>query len=173
MTEGLARQLSVILPALGIAVSVQIQAVHGQVKAKRQEAAKAIKAAKCTGKKFADDSPESEIIRQNHNDRIIWGVVGTVAYLYAGVVVFGEVTCLRWLGNDLAWASEGTAIFLISLAIVGLFAVLLIPAARLLESVWRGHMRANRDTRAYDALEPHSEPAESQSPETSTELQQR
>ncbi|MGW5848612.1 hypothetical protein ACWFQ8_11770 [Streptomyces sp. NPDC055254] len=135
MTEGLTRQLAVVLPALGIAVSVQIQVVHRQIKPKREDVATAIKTAKRSGSQFPEDSIEAKLIRQNDFDRIAWGIAGVAAYFYAGVVVLGELSCLRWLANDQVGDSEGTVTFLVSLGIVGLSVVLLIPALRLIESV--------------------------------------
>jgi hypothetical protein len=131
MTDGIARQCVVILPAIGIALTVQIRSIQRDLKVRVDEIVKLGQSAESEDVKYARYSPEGILICNTAAAFRWWSIAGLLVYVYAGLVVIAEASCLFWLaGVNVKGYGGGGAEFLVALTLIGLVGVFFIPAAR-------------------------------------------
>ncbi|MFI7360054.1 hypothetical protein ACIBTP_39815 [Streptomyces avidinii] len=131
MTDGLVRQCAVILPAIGIALTVQIRGIQRDLKARVDEVVRVKQLAEETDVKYGRYSAEGILISNTASAFRWWSIAGVLVYVYAALVVIGEASCLFWLAgaNMKRFGSDGAEV-LVGLTLAGLVGVLLIPAIR-------------------------------------------
>ncbi|MFF6808823.1 hypothetical protein ACFZAG_02845 [Streptomyces sp. NPDC012403] len=131
LTDGLARQCAVILPAIGIALTVQIRGIQRDLKSRVDKVVELNDVAFTNGVKYARYSPEGILIDNTVTAFRWWDIIGSLVNIYAVLVLISEGFILSWLaGVKMNSFFGGGAEFLVVVTLIGLVAVFLIPAAR-------------------------------------------
>ncbi|GAA1186356.1 hypothetical protein F4556_003315 [Kitasatospora gansuensis] len=143
MTPDLAKQCAVIIPALSIAIAVQINAAHAELQRKDKKAHALRQKARLENLKYESGSVEAETIRESHQHFQPWVVAGIFAYFYAGAAGHAVMLCLRFLANS-PGPDPGSwnAAYLVTIVGVGFVGALAIPFVKFIEiTVYRHESR--------------------------------
>lgn len=151
ISTDLAKQCSVIIPALSLALAVQIRRALSDLRSQGSFVSALVKESKRVNVRYARSSEAGRLIIRTSREATLLRGLGMAVYGYVPFVLLAEMACLMTLTESPGLRTNSSFLnsngFVICMALIGLAGILVIPSARFFESALFRHPRTMKKAR--------------------------